>query len=133
MDYQETFSTSAKLTIIRCLLTVAAAQNWFIHQLDVQNAFLHGNLQETVYMELPPGLHRQGENIVCHLNKSIYRLRQSSRTWFSTFSTAIQKASYQQSKADYPLFTKVQGTSFTAILIYVDDILLTGNNLHEME
>ncbi|XP_021833343.1 uncharacterized protein LOC110773141 [Prunus avium] len=84
-------------------------------------------------MEPPPGLRRQGENIVCRLNKSLYGLKQASRSWFSTFSDTIKKASYQQSKADYSLFTKAQGTSFTAIFIYVDNILLTGNDLQEME
>ncbi|BBH07384.1 wall-associated kinase 2, partial [Prunus dulcis] len=133
IDYQETFSPTAKLTTLRCLLTVAAARHWFIHQLDVQNAFLHGDLHEVVYMEPPPGLRRQRENVVCRLNKSLYGLKQASRNWFSTFSDTIQKAGYQQSKAEYSLFTKAEGTSFTAVLIYVDDILLTGNNLQEME
>jgi hypothetical protein len=133
IDYQETFSPTAKVTTLRCLLTVAAARNWFIHQLDVQNAFLHGDLHELVYMEPPPGLRRQGENVVCRLNKSLYGLKQASRNWFSTFSEAIQKAGYQQSKADYSLFTKPHGPSFTAVLIYVDDILLTGNDLDEMK
>lgn len=95
IDYQETFSPTAKVTTLRCLLTVAAARNWFIHQLDVQNAFLHGDLHELVYMEPPPGLRRQGENVVCRLNKSLYGLKQASRNWFSTFSEAIQKAGYQ--------------------------------------
>jgi len=133
IDYQETFSPTAKVTTLRCLLTVAVARNWFIHQLDVQNAFLHGDLHELVYMEPPPGLRRQGENFVCRLNKSLYGLKQASRNWFSTFSEAIQKAGYQQSKADYSLFIKPQGTSFTTVLIYVDDILLTGNDLQEMK
>ncbi|KAL5774663.1 hypothetical protein ACOSP7_012220 [Xanthoceras sorbifolium] len=84
-------------------------------------------------MEPPPGLRRQGEHTICRLNKSLYGLKQASRNWFSIFSDTIRKAGYQQSKADYSLFTKTQGTSFTAILIYVDDILLTGNDLHEME
>ena len=133
VDYQETFSPTAKLTTLRCLLTVAASRNWFLHQLDVQNAFLHGELHEEVYMQPPPGLHRQGENMVCRLNKSLYGLKQASRNWFSTFSNTIKKAGYHQSKADYSLFTKVQGTSFTTVLIYVDDILLSGNDLQEME
>ena len=83
-------------------------------------------------MTPPPGLCRQWENMVCRLHKSLYGLKQASRNWFSTFSIAIQRAGYTQSKADYSLFTKNQGTSFTAVLIYVDDILLTGNSLQEM-
>jgi len=106
VDYHETFSPTAKLTTLRCLITIAAARNWFLHQLDVQNAFLHGSLHEEVYMDLPPGLRRQGENSVCRLNKSLYGLKQASRNWFSTFSDVIQKVGYQQSKADYSLFTK---------------------------
>ncbi|RVW97878.1 Retrovirus-related Pol polyprotein from transposon RE1 [Vitis vinifera] len=133
IDYQETFSPTSKLTTLRCLLTVAASRNWYIHQLDVHNAFLHGNLQEEVYMTPPPGLRRQGENLVCRLRKSIYGLKQASRNWFSTFTATVKSAGYIQSKADYSLFTKSQGNKFTAILIYVDDILLTGNDLHEIK
>jgi len=132
VDYRETFSPTAKLTTLRCLITIAAARNWFLHQLDVQNAFLHSSLHEEVYMDLPPELRRQGENSVCRLNKSLNGLKQASRNWFSTFSDVIQKAGYQQSKADYSLFTKQRGSSFTALLIYVDDILLTGNDLQEI-
>ncbi|XP_070673914.1 uncharacterized mitochondrial protein AtMg00810-like [Malus domestica] len=78
--------------------------------------------------------YRQLVHLPVHqLNKSLYGLKQASRNWFSTFSVTIQKAGYQQSKADYSLFTKAQGTSFTAVLIYVDDILLIGNDLQEME
>ncbi|XP_058211450.1 uncharacterized mitochondrial protein AtMg00810-like [Rhododendron vialii] len=81
----------------------------------------------------PPGLCRQGENLVCRLNKSLYGLKQASRNWFSKFSAAIKKAGFQQSLDDYSLFTKVNGDSFTGVLVYVDDILITGNNLQEME
>lgn len=84
-------------------------------------------------MKPPPGLLQQGNNIVCRLNKSLYGLKQASRNWFSTFSDTIQKAGYTQSKADYSLFTRTQSNSFTAILIYVDDILLTGNDPQEIK
>ncbi|XP_028098765.1 uncharacterized protein LOC114298404 [Camellia sinensis] len=66
--------------------------------------------------------------MVCRLNKALYGLKQASCNWFSKFSYAIQKASFTQSKADYSLFTKSKGNTFTAVLIYVHDILITGNN-----
>ena len=62
------------------------------------------------------------------LHKSLYGLKQASRQWFSKFSKAIQVVGYVQSRADYSLFTRIQGKSFTTLLIYVDDILITGND-----
>ena len=84
-------------------------------------------------MSLPQGIRRQGENTVCRLHKSLYGLKQASLNWFSIFSTTIQNAYYTQSKADYSLCTKCKGTSFTVTLIYVDDILLTGSDLKEIQ
>ena len=129
VNYQDTFPPTAKIIIVRCLIALAAARRWSLHQLDVNNAFLHGDLHEELYMSPPPGLLRQGEdNLVCRLHKSLYGLKQASRQWFSKFSEAIRAAGYVQSRADYSLFTRIQGKSFTALLIYVDDILITGND-----
>jgi hypothetical protein len=84
-------------------------------------------------MSPPPGLRRQGENIVCRLHKSLYGLKQASRHWFSKFTEVVLAAGFLQSKADYSLFIKRDGTSLTILLIYVDDILITGNNIESIK
>ena len=73
------------MTIIRCSLAITAIKSWFMHQLDVNNVFLHGKLDDEVYMQIPPGYCQQGEKekYVCRLNKSLYGLKQASRTWLA--------------------------------------------------
>ena len=118
---------------MRLLLAIAAAHGWFLKQLDVDNAFLHGDLNEEVYMKLPPGLQPEFSNQVCRLQKSLYGLRQASRQWFSKLSNALVSIGFKHSEYDHSLFTKSHNGSFTALLVYVDDVILTGNSLSSID
>ncbi|GFY85446.1 hypothetical protein Acr_04g0001840 [Actinidia rufa] len=129
LDFHDTFAPVAKLVTVRCVLAIAAARNWHLHQLDVNNAFLHGDLDEDVYMSLPSGYGRPGETRVCRLQKSLYGLKQTSRNWYSKLSTVLISAGFHQSQADHSLFTRQTGPTILVVLVYVDDLLLTGSDL----
>lgn len=122
-----TFSPVAKLVTLKVLLALVAIKGWSLSQLDVSNAFLHGDLQEEVYMSLPEGYGTgQGEylppNPVCRIHKSFYGLRQASRQWFDKFSTLLRSEGFGQSQAYHSLFIKSSSGSFITVLVYVDDI-----------
>ncbi|KAJ4769381.1 hypothetical protein LUZ62_053638 [Rhynchospora pubera] len=128
VDYAETFAPVAKMVSVRTFLAIAAIKGWALHQMDVHNAFLHGDLHEEVYMRLPPGFKGSMPDKVCRLHKSIYGLRQAPRMWFFKLTTTLEAYGFVQSKADYSLFTYRNGKIFLAILIYVDDLVVAGND-----
>ncbi|KAI3703311.1 hypothetical protein L1987_73276 [Smallanthus sonchifolius] len=134
IDYSETFSPVAKIDTIRVLFSIAANKGWPLHQFDVKNAFLHGDLKEEVYMSAPPGF---AENFkgkeVCLLKKSLYGLKQSPRAWFGKFTLAMRDYGYKQSNADHTLFLKQKDGRVTCLIIYVDDMIITGDDEEEMK
>ena len=91
-DYGDTSSPVAKIASVRLLLSMTAMCSWPLYQLDIKNAFLHGDLAKEVYMEQPPGFVTQGESgLVCRLRHSLYGLKQSPRVWFGRFSFIVQE------------------------------------------
>jgi hypothetical protein len=98
--------------------------------MDVKNAFLHGNLQETVYCQQPSGfVDSHLPHHVCHLSKSLYGLKQAPRTWFTRFTSYIFTIGFIASKCNSSLFILRRGTELAYLLLYVDDIILTANTI----
>lgn len=128
IDYMEIFSTVIKMPIARCILALATYKSWKIFQLDVNNAFLHGDLHQEVCMKLPEGIPNP-RNQVCKLKKSIYGLKQASRQWFAKLVEPLFFYGFTQSKNDYSLFIKHNRSLITIVNAYVDDMIIAGNDL----
>jgi hypothetical protein len=128
LDYDETFAPVAHMTTVRTLLAVAAASSWPISQMDVKNAFLHGDLTEEVYMQPPPGVVAP-PGYVCRLRRALYGLKQAPRAWHERFVSVIQAAGFSPSDHDPALFVHLSPRGRTLLLLYVDDMLITSQLL----
>ncbi|KAJ0470227.1 putative RNA-directed DNA polymerase [Helianthus annuus] len=133
LDFGETFSPVVKMVTIRTVVTLAVNFNWPLYQLDVDNAFLHGSITEDVYMKLPQGYYSKNETKVCKLVKSLYGLKQAPRKWNERLTDVLLKFGFIQSKCDHSLFILNKKGVIVFLLVYVDDIVLTGNSVIEIE
>lgn len=111
------------------LLSLAVSSNWPLHQLDVQNTFLHGDLEEAVFIKQPPGFINPDHLIhVCKLRKSIYGLKQAPQAWFAKLTDKLLELGFHGSRSDSSLFILHTKSDCLYILIYVDDIIVTGSS-----
>ena len=131
VDYNDVFSPVVKHSSIRILLAFVAKYDWELHQLDVKTTFLHGELEETIYMHQPEGFIEAGnEQKVCLLKRSLYGLKQSSRQWYLKFDEHMMAIGFRKSQYDSCVYIKERKIVPSAfLLLYVDDMLVAGADL----
>ena len=135
VDYNEVFSPVVKHSSIRILLVLVAQLNLELAQLDVKTAFLHGDLEEEIYMSQPDGYKvADKEDWVCKLSKSLYGLKQSPRQWYKRFDQFMMGQKYTRSKYDHCVYLrKLQDESYIYLLLYVDDMLIASKSQVEID
>ena len=129
IDFVETFSPVVKHSTIRIVLALAVNSGWSLRQLDVESAFLHGTLEEDVFMEQPQGyIDPTKPHHVCKMLKSIYGLRQAPRSWYTKFSSKLEELGFSMIVSDPSLFVFQKDGILIYLLLYVDDIIIMGNS-----
>jgi hypothetical protein len=129
LDYEDTFCPVVKPTTIRLLLSMALTHGWHLRQLDIQNAFLHGVLEEEVFMRQPPGFEDGSQpHYLCRLDKALYGLKQAPRAWHAHLSTVLGGLGFTSSTADTSLFILRRPDITLYLLIYVDDIIVVSSS-----
>ncbi|KAL0543967.1 hypothetical protein IC582_019077 [Cucumis melo] len=127
IDYEEIYAPVARMTSVRSLLATVAAKQWPLLQMDVKNTFLNGTLFEEVYMK-PPSSTSPPPHKVCLLRRALYGLKQALQAWFATFSSTITQLGFTSSPHDTALFTRHTTQGIVLLLLYVDDMIITGND-----
>lgn len=124
------FSLVAKSSTICIVLTLVVSHKWPLRQIDFNNAFLNGILNETVYMSQHPGFKNPSfPDHVCNLHKAIYGLKQPPQAWNDQLKLFLLECGFHNSRLDTSLFYLQKGSQMVILLIYVDDLIVTGNDL----
>lgn len=126
VSFDEVYSPVTSLVTVRCLVSIAACYNWELHQADICSAFLHSHIDEDVYIMLPDGHNQCGK--VVKLKRAIYGLKKAPRYWYNTFNEFLMKKGFVRSKTDLCLYSRVSSGEKTYLIVYVDDILITGSD-----
>jgi hypothetical protein len=128
IDYNETFAPVAKMNSIHLVLSLATSHKWEVHQMDVKSAFLHGDLKEEIYMEQPPGYVQYDSSLVCRLKKSLFGLNQAPQAWYSKMDNFLMATGFSRCHSDPNVYTKKGESHLIILVLYVDDLILTGND-----
>jgi hypothetical protein len=127
IDYEETFAPVARYTSIRTIIALAAKMKWKLHQMDVKTIFLNGVIEEEVYIEKPQGFEVEDrKSHVCKLKKALYGLKQAPRAWYGRIDKFLTSLGFTKSKTDSNLYFKFMNDEPVILLVYVDDLFLTG-------
>eukprot|EP00253_Pinus_taeda_P026418 PITA_26418 len=113
---------------IYLVLSLAASFKWEVHQMDVKSAFLHGDLHEEIYMEQPTGFIQTDFSLICQLKKSLYGLKQAPRAWYAKMDSFLLENGFSRCHSDNTVYTKKVGKSLIILVLYVDDLILTGSD-----
>ncbi|KAK4395154.1 Retrovirus-related Pol polyprotein from transposon TNT 1-94 [Sesamum angolense] len=134
IDYTEIFSPVVKFTTVRIILALTAQFDWELKQMDVKTAFLHGDLDEQIYMCQPSGfINKEKPNHVCLLKKSLYGLKQSPRQWNKKFDLFMKSLKFKRSAYDPCLYFKYESEIPVFLVLYVDDMLIASPSLTLIE
>ena len=129
IEYEESFAPVARYTSIRSVLALITVIKWKIHQINVKTAFLNGVVEEEEYVEQPLGFETHDrESHVCRLKKSLYGLKQEPRTWYGRIDSILSSLGFTKSKEDSNLYYKVEDGNPVMLLLYVDDLFVTGTD-----
>ncbi|MCO5549836.1 hypothetical protein L7F22_003310 [Adiantum nelumboides] len=134
IDYEETFALVDKMATVRAVIAMVGAKGWILHQMDVKNAFLHGDLQEEVYMEQTQGFQvTDHPDYVYKLQKALYGLKQAPRAWHDKIAQYLIIIGFHMEDVDHSLYVQKTETGIVIITIYVNDLIIGGDALKDVE